>query len=373
MAPDGAPQQPSAPTGSPLARRLTLAALVLGTLLALPWLYNRYANVYVYDARVAADVYGLGTTVPGRLAAIHVVSGQRVRQGEVLLQLDTDDAELEVTELGAQLRAAREEYAAFATRQQVDREAAQASLRRARFSLSAATAELEQRRAMLASALSRRNRVAQLYEGQLSTKADLDEAVADHEGAAAAVRAAEEVVEQRRAERSKAELELGYSEADAFALLQQRARIDELQARLGRAEERLENHFLRAPVAGVIDKVFGLEGENSLPGQRLIAMHNPEQVWVSANLRETDLHRVQLGTGVRLRVDAWPGVSLQGKVGRISHAATNQFSLLPSANPSGNFTKVTQRVELRIEVEDRQGLQLLPGTMVEVVIPIEGR
>ena len=96
-------------------------------------------------------------------------------------------------------------------------------------------------------------------------------------------------------------------------------------------------------------------------------MHDPASVWVEANVKETQLRRLALWQKVEVHVDAFPDRDLEGRVERIGQSATSSFALLPTPNPSGNFTKVTQRVPVRISISQREG-RLRPGMMVEVRI-----
>ena len=118
----------------------------------------------------------------------------------------------------------------------------------------------------------------------------------------------------------------------------------------------------------MIDELFIDAGEYVAPGQRLLVMHDPSRTWIRANVKETDLRFFVLGKPVQLIVDAYPDDLRAGTVSRIGAAATSQFALLPNLNPSGNFTKITQRVEVTIEL-DTFDARLIPGMMVEVKIP----
>jgi membrane fusion protein (multidrug efflux system) len=95
--------------------------------------------------------------------------------------------------------------------------------------------------------------------------------------------------------------------------------------------------------------------------------HDPNEIWVEANVKETDVGRLKPGMKADIRVDAYPGKVFKGEVFRIGQAATNRFALLPDPNPSGNFTKITQRLPLRLKLVDRDA-SLRPGMMVEVYI-----
>jgi membrane fusion protein (multidrug efflux system) len=98
-----------------------------------------------------------------------------------------------------------------------------------------------------------------------------------------------------------------------------------------------------------------------------MSMHDPAAVWVEANVRETEIGRIAAGQPVAITVDAYPGEHFAGTVERIGQAANSQYALLPRLNESGTFTKVTQRLEVRIAVEQHEG-RLRPGMMVEVSI-----
>ena len=100
-------------------------------------------------------------------------------------------------------------------------------------------------------------------------------------------------------------------------------------------------------------------------------MHDPKRVWIEANVKETQIRKLAAGQPVEVRVDAYPGKVLRGRVRSIGSATTGSFALLPSPNPSGNFTKITQRIPVRIDVE-RSGERLAPGMMVEVRIDVRG-
>ena len=101
-------------------------------------------------------------------------------------------------------------------------------------------------------------------------------------------------------------------------------------------------------------------------------IHDPNNIWVEANIKETELRHLKVGMPVRLSVDAFPDHEFKGTVERIGQAATSEFALLPNPNPSGNFTKVTQRVPIRISVAQEDGM-LRPGMLVVVEIDIPGR
>ena len=194
-------------------------------------------------------------------------------------------------------------------------------------------------------------------------------AVLDARGARA--RLAELQAEQRRWEAELAAHASGDGETSApdqeRAILE--AQRDAVLARIRRQELDIAAHSVGSPLAGVVSKVFVEAGEHVEPGQRIALVHDPQKVYVQANIRETEVRKLALGQGVRIEVDAYPDRSFEGTVSAIGLAATSTFALLPSAKPGGSFTKVTQRFPVRIALEP-DGESLRPGMMVEVFIDV---
>ena len=139
-----------------------------------------------------------------------------------------------------------------------------------------------------------------------------------------------------------------------------------------RQASEVKKHTITSPVTGVVDQTFVNEGEYVAPGQRFALVHDSRDVWINANIKETEVQKIRQGQPVIITVDAYPGRTFSGKVLLVGSAATSQFALIPSPNPSGNFTKITQRIPVKISVEQQDGL-LKPGMMVEVDIDVSNR
>jgi membrane fusion protein (multidrug efflux system) len=144
---------------------------------------------------------------------------------------------------------------------------------------------------------------------------------------------------------------------------------DELKAQLDRQRLDLKDRTIGSPVTGVVDRVFVEEGEYVTPGQRLLLVHDPKKVWIDANVKETDIRKIKVGQVADVTVDAFPDKEFKGRVIAIGNAATSEFALLPTPNPSGNFTKITQRLRVRVAIDQEQNM-LRPGMMVEVFIDV---
>ena len=141
-------------------------------------------------------------------------------------------------------------------------------------------------------------------------------------------------------------------------------------------ETQLKNSSIVAPIAGVIARKWVMPGDIVQPGQPILTIYDLDSVWVTANFEETKLAFVRLDDAVRISVDAYPGVEFEGRVRLIGAAAVSQFSLIPPNNASGNFTKVAQRVPVKISIESKGSeknfhpISLLPGMSAEVKIRV---
>ncbi|SFK74884.1 HlyD family secretion protein [Paenibacillus sp. 1_12] len=132
----------------------------------------------------------------------------------------------------------------------------------------------------------------------------------------------------------------------------------------------LEQATLRSPIEGTIIKSLIKPGEIASPGQTVAMVVNQKELYVSANIEETEIHRIKEGQTVEIKVDTFKGTTLTGKVKEISKATASTFSLLPASNTSGNFTKVTQRVPIKISIDDQQGVELSPGLSTVIKIKV---
>lgn len=350
--------------GNLLVLAVTLAAALWG----LWWLYDRLTNVYVLDARIASDMLLLSSQVSGWIVEVPVQESQRVRKGQVLVRIDDRlargraaeleaavavlDAELQTTEARIELVEARTRSHLDAARSRL--EAAAAGLAAAEGDLEVANAEWQR-----AEALRQRNLVSQQAFEEVRN----------------VYRNAQESARQRRADVAMARAALAEAEADRAEVAVLRSQLQGLRKRrvqslrsLEQARTELEYHTITSPVDGVIDELFIDPGEHVAASQRVLVMHDPARIWVKANVKETDLRHIEIGDPVRILVDAYPDEPRRGVVRHIGDAATSQFALLPNPNPSGNFTKITQRLEVDIDLEDHDP-RLKPGMMVEVKIP----
>ncbi|WP_027415564.1 HlyD family secretion protein [Aneurinibacillus terranovensis] len=133
----------------------------------------------------------------------------------------------------------------------------------------------------------------------------------------------------------------------------------------------IDKALIRAPINGTVVKIFNKEHEIGAPGNPVALMMNLDDLYVESNIEETYINSIHLGQPVDITIDTLGGKTLTGKVRRIGKASNSTFSLLPAVNTSGNFNKVTQRVPVEISLDRPAGLDVIPGTNVEVKIHIK--
>ncbi|MFA3783993.1 HlyD family secretion protein [Melioribacteraceae bacterium 4301-Me] len=154
------------------------------------------------------------------------------------------------------------------------------------------------------------------------------------------------------------------------------SRISAAKSKLDVVETQLSNTVITSPMDGVVAKRWVLVGDVVQPGQPIFTIYDLKNIWVTANLEETKLAHVKLGGTVEIDVDSYPDMKFYGKVFEIGNYTASQFSLIPPNNASGNFTKVTQRVPIKISIQpdsfslknDPPKFKLLPGMSVEIKI-----
>ena len=352
-----------------MGRMLLVAAVAVGIAALMYWVYGRYTNVVVYDARIKADMIMISSRIDGWVTEVPVSEGNKVATGKPLIMIDDRESSLRLREIDAQRKSLQAERQRIeAEIRMIDQqtrgrfEASRAALTAAQAAKSGMDTEMEQVRndferaesLLLKKVISRQRweslRTAYRMAGQEVLKAKADVAKANAS------------VMEAQADRQRMDVLRGHIASLHF---------DEERLTTQRERQQLDmtDRTIKAPSNGMVDRVFIDPGEYVARGQRLLLLHNPAVIWVEANIKETDIRDVKLGAKAKIGVDAYPDLEVIGEVVRIGNAATNQFALLPSPNPSGSFTKITQRLPVKIAVPQTRGL-LRPGMMVEVEIAI---
>lgn len=348
---------------------LTAAGLAVLTLVVLGWwLSNRLAYVHVIDARIAATMVNVSSRAPGWIESMPVEEGQRMDAGDLLMAIDAREAQLQLDEREATLQALIANRETLQQRRELTDRQTESRLESARAAGTASEAALRSAESEYERAEADWERATPMLEREIISRQNWEGLRASYQAARSRLDSARADLERARSVLIEAEVnrsEVAVLEAELKVLDHQ---IGEIRAQRDRQQVLLADHEIRAPLNGIIDEIFIDPGEHVNRGQRVLIMHDPEQLWISANVKETELRHFGVGSVARLRVDAYPRERLRGTVTRIGTAATSEFALLPTPNPSGNFTKITQRLKIRIDIDDSQALPLRPGMMVEVAI-----
>jgi membrane fusion protein, multidrug efflux system len=349
---------------------IVAVVLVVGGVWGGKEVQQRFTHVYEYDARIAGSLITVSSRVSGWVTKINVAEGDEVSHGQVVFEIDSRDSKLLVDQLVAQIQGLDAERQRMkAERNLVDKKT-QGRYRTQKSELSAAQAVEKALEPQLALARSDLKRAKSLYQKKIVSRKSRDEARArtqqlagEFETATAEVQSARDKLLEAEADRMQLDVMDG-----EMAKLSHEEGV--LRSRLAQQKLDFADRSIRGPVNGVIDKVFVDTGEYVSPGQRLALTHDPHSIWIEANVKETEIRKLKIGQVVDVGVDAYPDQTFVGHVIAIGNTTTAEFALLPSPNPSGNFTKITQRLPVRIAIDQKERL-LRPGMMVEVNIDIQ--
>jgi membrane fusion protein (multidrug efflux system) len=300
-------------------KRIIIPALIilLAALAGIYYYIGQLGYVSTDDAFIDGNKLSVSSKILGRITKLTVDEGDSVKQGQLLVKLDASDLK------------ARENQA-------------MATLNLARESISLANVNL-------AKSQDDFNRAEQQYKDKVIPKEQYDHA-------------------QKALEAAKAELNID------------KTKIGTSQAQLDVIKTDLLNTSIYSPMDGVVGKRWVLTGDVVQPGQPIFTIFDLNNIWVTADLEETKLSSIKIGDRAEISVDAYSHQNFAGKVFQIGSNTASQFSLIPPANASGNFTKVTQRVPVKISIEPVKAngqpdpidnIKLLPGMSVEIRVKVK--
>jgi membrane fusion protein (multidrug efflux system) len=331
----------------PLVGVLAAGGLVYG---GKSWMYAR-AHESTDNAQVDGHIVPVLAKVGGYVTAVSAGENQPVKDGAAVVQIDDAEYRVRLAQADAELAAAQ---AAVGGGGQVG--AAEAQVQTATSQTAAGQAQVGAARATLARTEADFGRYQQLAAQQIISQQQLD-----------AARAAVDVAraELAAAQRSAAASGAGVGNARAGVRLAE-ARLAGARATRENAALQLSYTKIMAPASGVVSRKTVEVGQLVQPGQTLMSVVADTGVWITANMKETQLHDLRIGQPVEIEVDAYEGAHVEGVVESISSATGARFALLPPDNATGNFTKVVQRVPVRIRVTRGLGAErpLRPGMSV---------
>ena len=352
---------------------LLVVALALGVLITITRNWNAWEGGKVEqitdDAYVRGDLTPLSTKVAGIVRSVHVADFQRVQKGELIVELQDDDYRAQVDQANAAVEAAR--AAIENNRRQRELQDARiakalAGIDQAKAQIAAAEAGRAAVTADVIRAHSERQRQEGLYQTHSATQQKVEAVVADDERLTAQLASREADLNQARTLLLSNELSAEAERRSKTVLesqdMQLQADLHAKQANLAAAMVNLGYTKIYAPGEGTVGERQVRTGQLVSPGTQVIAFVDITK-WVQANYRETQLTNVKIGDPAELRIDQYPGQVIHGKVLEIAPASGSQFSLLPPDNATGNFTKVVQRIPVKIALDAAHGpaIALRPG------------
>ena len=336
------PTQTAAPAAvkplpaKPSRKRKALSVVLLAVLAGGAWYgYDWWTTgrfmVSTDDAYIHGDIMAMSPKVTGYIDDVLVSANSHVKAGDPIFQLDQGDYQIALNEKEAALATQQKTLA----RIEAQTVAAEAALTQARASQQSSAAVLINAQATM-------ERITKLHDTRFVSQSELDRATtslaqakASDANAAAQIAAAEANIGVLKAQYQEAE-----SQTRSLELARDKAQRD------------LSFTTLRAPFDGVIGNLTGKKGDLVSAGQRIAALVPVNALYIDANFKETQLKKLQDGQVVHFTVDALGGEKFEGKLASLSPASGSVFSLLPPENATGNFTKVVQRVPVRIAIPE---------------------
>lgn len=344
------------------------------------WLGGR-AKQETDDAYVQADMTPLSTRISGTVRKMNFEDFDNVKAGQVLVEIDDDEYRSKVEEAKAALAASQ---AALADNQAAKR-IQEAKIQKAEGMVAEAEAAVSIARAGIASTqpdvertATERKRQEALLASKATTRQQLESAVADAERYSGLLASRQADLGQAQAALASSRVQIEAEKRELVALDSRdalyRADIEARKAAIAVAEVNLSYTRITAPANGAVGKRHVQEGQLVTPGMETVDLVRGD-AWIQANYLETQLTNIRKGDIADIKIDAFPGVVLHGKVVEIAPASGSQTALLPPDNATGNFTKVVQRIPVKIALDPGHPLQgrLRPGLSTEVTIHASGR
>ncbi len=275
------------------------------------WYKGQIGYISTDDAFIDGNKLSLASKMLGRITALYADEGNNVQKGELLVRLDSTDLIAQREQAVNSLKLAND------------------NIQLAKVNLNKAEQDFQ--------------RAKQQFEGNIIPKEQYEHS-------------------QSALDAAKAEYNIANT------------KIGTAHAQLNVISTQLNNTEIYSPMSGVVAKRWVLQGDVVQPGQPIFSIYNLDSIWVTADFQETDLASIKEGDDVEIDVDSYPDHKFSGNVLQVGSNTASQFALIPPSNAAGNFTKITQRIPIKISIHpgnvSREGFRLLPGMSVEVKIKV---
>ena len=296
---------------------IPLAVVILIVLLGGAYWYKDYTSfIRTDDAVVASDNISVSPKIMGRISKLYVEEGDSVQKGQLLAELDSTD-----------LLAQKQQVIALKSQTEANKAQAQAKLQFDEKNIRILQIGLEKSKDDL-------DRAKAQFNGGVITKEQFDHLSKAEETAQAQLDAAQAQILVSKTMIKSAE-----------------AAVVGAQAQIGVISTQLNNTRLYAPVNGLVAKRWLLPGDIAQPSQSIYTINNNNKFWILIFLEETKMENLKIGQKALFSLDTYPGVVFTGKIFTLGSTTASQFSLIPPNNASGNFTKITQRIAVKISID----------------------
>jgi membrane fusion protein (multidrug efflux system) len=370
------------PSSSRRKKIVVISAVIVVAIVAAYFAWSAFRYEDTDDAQIDGHIMPLSARINGQVLKVNFVEGQLVHEGDVLVIIDPEDYKIAVIQAQAALEDARASarssnwyvpITSVTTQSSLDSAQtavvnAEAGLRAAEQNHESAKAALTQAEANAAKSDADLERAKQLVAKEDISRQQFDQAVATATANRAAVTsvaaarlAAEQAVRQAEGKllQSKADLRSAQTAPQQVSLRRAQAdaadaQVDQRSAQLAQAQLNFSYTIIRSPVTGIIGKKSAEVGQNVSVGQEMLEVAPLDDVWVTANFKETQLEHMRPGQRVKIKVDAY-GRAWYGRVTNMGGGTGSVFSLLPPENATGNYVKVVQRVPVRIDFDRIEG------------------
>lgn len=337
-----------APPETKRKRRWGRLALMLAVPLALLvaggfyWL-SLQGKITTDNAYLQQDKVAVSALVGGEIVEVFVKDGDRVEEGQLLFRIDPEPYRLQIARANAAIASAQANVTALAN------------------SSDLSGADISAARESIAFAQANFARKDELYKRGFLTKTE-------HDAAEHAVNQARDSLRQAQARAQAARAKL----ATGSAVPGENPQIAAARAQLEVAKLALSRTEVRAPSAGRVAQADRLQvGQQLVQGLPVVTLISDSRSYVEANYKETDLDHMAVGQRAEIHFDAYPDLTLKGHVETIGAGTGSEFSVLPAQNATGNWVKVTQRVPVRIAIDEKSPRQLIAGLSAEVTVLID--
>lgn len=325
------------------------------------WWYLLQTVISTQNAKVATDISDISFRVGGRLEKIMVAEGDQVAEGQELAVLDQEQYRFAVEQAQATLDLARANY----ERLPYDLQSKQMAVSRARDQVAIAAAAVNTAEIAVNDAQRILNKNIELFDSGAIAEETLNTSRSNYEKAVAALESARLGLQSAQTGlQDSQQQESAAAKTSEPSLL---AGLKQAQAVYDAAVFNYNNSILKAPLGGTVVRTAVQAGETITAGQTILSLIRSDNTWIIANIEEKKINRVQPGQKVDIRIDSYPGKVFNGTVATVGDVSQSTFALFSSGSTSGSFTKVSQRVPVKITI-DNEGLVLRADTSAQVKI-----